>query len=132
EAADTLAASFTAGLTHPVLGLDHFLAMVASGLIAVRAAQRRALWAVPAVFAGLMLVGGGLALAGMPLPVAEWGIALSVIVLGLAVAVLPMVPMWSAAAVVGLFAVCHGYAHVAELGGHAVVPYMLGFIASTL
>lgn len=130
--AQTLGASLAAGAMHPVLGLDHLLAMLASGLVAVRAAQRRALWAVPAAFAGLMVAGGGLAWAGAPLPAAEWGIALSVIVLGLAAAALPVTPTWAAAAMVGLFAVCHGHAHVAELGGHAVLPYVLGFVASTL
>ena len=123
--------SLAAGLLHPVLGLDHLLAMVASGLLAVRIGTKRALWAVPASFIGLMLAGGLLACAGVALPVAEWGIALSVVVLGLAVALLPRVSMLPAALLVGLFAVCHGHAHVAELGGHALVPYTAGFLLST-
>jgi urease accessory protein len=129
------AGGFIGGLMHPVLGLDHILAMAASGLLAVRAAHRnddrRALWLVPASFAVLMLAGGLLALVGMPLPIAEGGIALSVIVLGVLVAALPKVPTWAGAVIVGLFAICHGYAHVVEAVG-AIAPYMLGFTLSTL
>jgi urease accessory protein len=124
--------SLVSGVVHPLTGLDHLLAMLASGLLAVRVGTRRALWLIPASFVGLMLVGGGLALAGLPLPQAEWGVSLSVIVLGLMVAMLPSVPLGIAAACVGVFAVCHGHAHVAELGGQAVVPFILGFTASTL
>ncbi len=121
-----------AGAMHPLMGLDHLLAMFASGLLAVRIGTRRALWIVPASFVVWMVLGGVLAFAGVPLPHAEWGIALSVIVLGLAVAVLPSVPLPVGVGLVGLFALFHGHAHVAELGGHAVLPYMTGFVLATM
>lgn len=121
-----------AGLTHPVFGLDHLLAMLASGLLAVRAGTARAAWLVPASFVGLMLVGGALAALGVPLPGAEWGIAISVLFLGLAAAALPTARAEAGALLLGAFALCHGHAHVAELGGLSLAPYALGFSIATL
>jgi urease accessory protein len=126
------AAGFAAGALHPLTGADHLLAMLASGLLAVRIGTRRALWIVPATFVGLMLFGGALAYLGLPLPHAEWGIGASVLVLGLMVALLPRIPLTAGAACVGLFALFHGHAHVAELGGQALLPYMTGFVIMTL
>lgn len=124
--------SLLAGALHPLTGPDHLLAMLASGLLAVRIGTRQALGIVPLSFVGLMLIGGALAALGLPLPHAEWGISLSVIVLGAAVAMLPSIPLGAGAALVGLFALFHGHAHVAELGGQALLPYMLGFVLATL
>jgi urease accessory protein len=124
---------FAAGLTHPWFGLDHLLAMVTVGLLAVRSANpssRTGLWAVPAAFVGLMAIGAGLAYAGMPLPGAEWGIAFSVVLFGLLVAALATVPVAAAVPVVGLFAIFHGYAHVAEMSG-TIVPYGVGMLLGT-
>jgi urease accessory protein len=123
----------TAGLLHPVLGVDHLLAALASGLLAVRIGTRRAMWMLPAVFVAMLLAGGAMAaVAGLPMPIAEWGIALSIISLGLMVAALPAVPLYVAATLVGLFAACHGYAHVAEFSGQLLSSYMLGLALATL
>ncbi|MEW5726225.1 MAG: HupE/UreJ family protein, partial [Pseudomonadota bacterium] len=54
----THGAGFAAGLSHPVGGLDHLLAMVTVGLWAAQDGGR-AVWAVPAAFLASM-VGGGL------------------------------------------------------------------------
>lgn len=124
--------ALVAGAMHPLSGADHLLAMLASGLLAVRVGTRRALWVVPASFVGLMVFGGLLALAGLPLPHVEWAISMSVIVIALAVAMLPRVPLAVAAGLVGLFAICHGHAHVAEMGGVALLPYAAGFVAATI
>ena len=91
---------FAHGFAHPVGGLDHVLAMVAVGLYAALLGGR-ALWLVPASFVGVMAIGGALGMAGVTLPHIEFGIALSVIVLGLAVALRISLPMlvarrWSA------------------------------------
>ena len=45
------------GLSHPLLGLDHILAMLAVGLWAAQLGGR-ATWLVPASFVSLMIVGG--------------------------------------------------------------------------
>ena len=44
---------FLSGITHPVLGLDHFLAMVSVGLISAQIGGR-AIWTVPATFVIVM------------------------------------------------------------------------------
>ena len=48
---------FYDGLSHPVLGLDHFLAMVSVGIISAKIGGR-AIWTVPAIFVCLMIIGG--------------------------------------------------------------------------
>src|SRR6188472_3160872 len=76
---------FTHGFGHPFSGLDHVLAMVAVGLFAANLGGR-ALWLVPLSFVAMMAVGGALGISGADMPFVEIGIAASVIVLGLAVA----------------------------------------------
>src|SRR3954471_11624499 len=72
-----------AGFLHPLMGADHILAMVAVGLLAALRGGR-ALWALPLAFLVLMSAGAGLGMAGIALPYAETGIALSIVVFGLA------------------------------------------------
>ena len=122
---------FTHGFMHPIGGLDHVLAMVGVGLYAALLGGR-ALWLVPTSSVGVMAIGGALGIAGIGLPYAEIGIALSVIVLGLAVAFRISLPALAAMALVGFFAIFHGYTHGAEmpqnLSGH---EYAAGFMLAT-
>jgi urease accessory protein len=123
---------FSAGVAHPVFGIDHLLAALASGLLAVRVGTKKALWAIPAAFVGLMILGGLTASRQWALPGAEWAIAASVIILGVMVAAMPKVPMWIAATLVGAFALCHGHAHVAELApAGSLLSYTAGFAMTT-
>ena len=48
---------FYDGLSHPVLGLDHFLAMISVGIISAQIGGR-AIWTVPSTFVFIMLIGG--------------------------------------------------------------------------
>ena len=48
---------FYDGLSHPVLGIDHFLAMVSVGIISAQISGR-AIWTVPATFVCIMILGG--------------------------------------------------------------------------
>ena len=122
---------FMHGLAHPVGGLDHVLAMVAVGLLAASLGGR-AIWAVPAAFLAMMAVGGLLGMMNVALPYVELGIAASVVVLGVAVALrLPMSTV-AAAALVGFFAIFHGYAHGAETPADAsAAGYAVGFMLAT-
>jgi urease accessory protein len=122
---------FVSGLTHPLSGLDHLLAMIAIGLWAAQQGGR-ALWAVPAAFLGAMLAGGGLALAGLSLPHVETGIAVSVLVLGLLVATRRQWAVVAGIVVAAGFAVFHGHAHGLEMP-QAASPalYALGFVLAT-
>ena len=102
------------GFVHPVSGIDHVLAMVAVGLLAAQYGGR-ALWLVPLSFVVAMAIAGVIGMAGIVIPVAEVGIGVSVVVLGLAIAFQLRPPTFVAMAVVGFFALFHGYAHGAEL-----------------
>ena len=119
------------GLSHPVSGLDHVLAMVAVGLWGAQLGSP-AMWLLPVTFPVVMAFGGLLGLLGVPLPGVEIGIALSALALGLAVSTAWRPPLMAAAAIVGLFAVFHGHAHGTELpAGASGLLYSLGFVAAT-
>lgn len=123
--------AFGTGFAHPLVGLDHILAMVAVG---IWAAQRggRSLWVLPLCFVGLMVLGAVGGLAGMPLPFVEAGIAASILVVGLLVAMAARLPLAAAAGIAGLFAVFHGHAHGTELAsGFSAAGYIVGFALST-
>jgi urease accessory protein len=123
--------SFMAGVTHPVLGMDHFLAMVSVGVLSAQIGGR-AIWTVPATFVSVMAVGGLLGIADVGLIGIEVGIAVSVLVLGSAIAVDKRLPAWVAMLAVGLFAIFHGYAHGGEMPDVAEpVRYAVGFLTGT-
>ncbi len=123
------ALSFASGFAHPFTGLDHMLAMVAVGLWAGLNGGR-ALWAWPAAFVGVMLVGGALGMAGLTLPLVESGILASVVVLGLLVLGAFRLQVAAGAALVALFALLHGHAHGTELSAEgAAVSYSAGLRA---
>ena len=122
---------FAHGFAHPISGLDHVLAMVMVGLFAYQLGGR-ALWIVPLAFVSAMSVGGALGLAGIGVPFIEIGIALSVIVLGALVASNARTPVIAAVAVVGFFAIFHGYAHGAEMPANAAaLTYAIAFLIAT-
>jgi urease accessory protein len=119
------------GFLHPLGGLDHLLAMVAVGLFAAQLGGR-ALWLVPASFVSVMAAAGLAGMSGAALPMTEAGIALSIIVLGGAVALRASMPVAAAMALVGFFAIFHGYAHGVETPETASgLLYGLGFVAAT-
>lgn len=125
------ASGFISGFLHPVTGFDHLLAMVAVGIWGA-ALGRPLLWALPVAFPMLMVVGGILGITGVPLPYVESGIAVSVVVLGLAIAVAWRAPVAVAVAIVAAFGVFHGYAHGVELPDAASPgAYVAGFVVCT-
>jgi len=125
------AAGFLSGLRHPVSGLDHVLAMVAVGLWGAQLGAP-AIWLLPVTFPMVMAFGGFLGLLGVLLPGVEIGIAASAVLLGSMVAKEARPPLWSAAALVGFFAIFHGYAHGTELPpGQSGLTYSVGFVIAT-
>ena len=119
------------GFAHPLHGLDHLLTMLAVGLWAAQLGGR-AKWAVPAAFVSMMALGGALGMAGVAVPFAEQGIVASVLVLGVLIAAAVRLPPAASMGVVGIFALCHGYAHGAEMPATAAgFSYGLGFVGAT-
>ena len=126
--------SFLAGLTHPVLGLDHLLAMVSVGIVSAIIGGR-AIWTVPSMFVVMMAVGGLAGWAGLPISgqVVELAIALSVMLLGGVIAWGRAIPMVAAMAAVAFFGFFHGFAHGAEIPEIAdPLVYALGFMLGTI
>lgn len=122
--------SFMAGVTHPLFGLDHVLAMIAVGLWAAQIGGRSIFW-VPIAFVVTMMAGFVLALAGLPLPFVEPAILASIVVLGAVVALALKPGRGAAMAVVAAFALFHGHAHGGELGGAQALQFGLGFAMAT-
>lgn len=119
------------GFTHPILGWDHVIAMVAVGLWGAFLGKP-AIWILPIVFPLVMAFGGALGVAGVPIPAVETGIALSGVVLGVLIALAVRAPLWIAAVIVGVFAIFHGHAHGTELPGAAnPYAYAVGFVIGT-
>ena len=122
------------GFLHPIKGFDHLLAMLTVGLLSAQMGGR-AIWSVPVTFVSVMALGGLLGLLGMPLPLVEYGIAASVIVLGIALVSKANLPEWAAMVAVGIFAVFHGHAHGAELpevsSAIIAIAYVVGFLVAT-
>jgi urease accessory protein len=119
------------GFSHPVSGLDHVLAMVSVGLWGAQLGPP-AVWLLPVTFPMVMAIGGFLGLVGVHVPGVEIGIALSVLLLGLMVALEGKPAFVAAAMLVGAFAIFHGHAHGTELPpGQSGLVYSLGFVIAT-
>jgi urease accessory protein len=121
---------FASGFAHPFTGLDHMLAMIAVGAWAAQLGGR-AIWAIPATFIVTMLAGAGLGMWSAPMPFVEAGIAVSVLVLGLAIATAFRAPLAAGACLAGIFALFHGHAHGHELAAASAYSTMLGFTFGT-
>ena len=122
---------FLSGLSHPVLGLDHLLAMLSVGILSAQMGGK-AVWSVPLTFVLVMLLGGFLGIAGVELPFVERGIAISVLALGIALALEKKLPVVLAMIFVGIFAIFHGHAHGTEMPSLATpAVYAVGFVLGT-
>lgn len=120
-----------AGISHPVSGIDHLLAMVAVGLWAAQHQGARR-WQLPLTFLGSMLLGGLLGFAGWSLPWIESGIAASVLALGLIVMIGARLPTLLALGTTAVFGMCHGIAHGIELPEmNSPWAYATGFLLAT-
>jgi urease accessory protein len=119
------------GLLHPLSGPDHIIAMVAVGLWGAQLGAP-AIWMLPVTFPIVMAFGGFLGLIGVPVPCVEIGIALSAVLLGAAVMTESRPPLFIAASLIAVFAICHGHAHGAELPPETSgLIYSIGFVVAT-
>lgn len=123
---------FLSGLLHPMLGLDHLLAMAAIGFWSVR--QNNLMKnATPAFVIGGMVLGAALAWRGLSLPGVETGISLSVILAGILIAAMAKLQTALGGSLVAVFMLFHGFAHGAEMpAGAMLVAYLTGFSVATL
>jgi urease accessory protein len=119
------------GLLHPLTGLDHELAMIAVGILSFEKG-RFWVWLLPLVFIAFMIIGGMFGFTGIVFPWFEFGITLSVLILGLCISFPNVMPSFPLLAIIAVFAACHGYAHGTEIPSNIrPLHYVLGFIAAT-
>ena len=120
---------FHSGFTHPILGLDHLMAIVAVGMWSAAQPTKLA-WRGPAIFVAILGFGALLGAGGVALPLVEPGILASVVILGLMIAATRMLPASLGLAAIGGFALLHGHAHGTEAVG-ALAGYMAGFMLAS-
>lgn len=121
----TLAQGLLSGLGHPIIGLDHFAAVVAVGCIAaLHAAGARLV--VGYVLA--MMAGVAVHLMGAGLPGAELWVAASVIALGLVLATRRDLGAPAALALFAAVGLLHGYALGESIYGAEPTP-LIAYLA---
>jgi urease accessory protein len=126
------ATGFSSGISHPIVGTDHLLAMVAVGLWAAQMGGN-AIWVVPSSFVTLMTFGGVFAISGIHVPYVEEAILISVLVLGVLIAAASKLSLVTSASIVGIFAMYHGHAHGSEMPlAIGAISYSLGFAFGTV
>lgn len=121
-----------AGFSHPLLGWDHLLVMLAIG---IWAAQKfgAARWQIPVAFVGAMVFGGIVGAMGISVPGVEFIIMLSVPVIGWIIVERVKVKPATSATLAGFFAFFHGLAHGTEIPVSASAgSFVIGFALATL
>jgi len=122
----TFADGLLSGLGHPVIGLDHFAAVVAVGCLA---AAHRAGVALAIAFVVAMMAGVAVHLQGATVPGAELLVALSVIVLGAILLTHREMKVVAALALFVAVGLVHGYALGESIYGAERTPlvaYLVG------
>lgn len=130
---DAANSGLAAGMVHPVTGPDHLLAMLSVGIVSALMGGK-SIWLVPLAFVSAMLVGALCGMNGWVFPYAEKMIALSLVILGLAVAFVQRgFRVWLAFAIVFCFGLFHGNAHGAEMPAQSL-PWLFatGFLVATV
>ncbi len=118
---------FLSGLGHPVIGLDHLAFVITAGLLA--AVLGRGLL-VPLGFVLASLVGTGLHVSELNLPLPEVVISASVLVFGILLAMKQQPHTGVVAGLAVLAGIFHGYAYgeaVVGAGMDALLAYLIGF-----
>lgn len=119
---------FIAGLTHPIFGLDHLVAIIGAGLLGYSLLKERP-WAPALAFVTAMIVGGILGMGATPFGITEIVIVLSVLVAGVLIAFEVHASLVIYAILFAVFGFFHGHAHGAEMPeGSNVLLYVLGFV----
>jgi len=122
----TFTQGLLSGLGHPIIGLDHFAAVVAVGCVAsAHAAGARLLIG----YVVAMMAGVAVHLMGASLPGAELWVALSVIALGAVLVARRDIGATSALALFAVVGLAHGYALGESIYGAEQTPlaaYLIG------
>lgn len=110
-----LESGFAAGFMHPFSGWDHLLVMFALGIWAARRPAAQG-WRLPVLFVAVMALSASVAMAWVPVALAEALVAVSVLVMGLLLVSNLTVNRAVQIGVVSIAAAAHGYLHGMEIG----------------
>lgn len=120
------AESFFSAVAHPFTGLDHLVAALAVGCLALAMGRRMGL-TLSALFLGMLAIGSAVGRQGLGLPLLEQGLALSVVGLGLMLMLYKNTGHTTRLAIVAAMGFWHGNAHGLEnAGGLFAVGLWLG------
>ncbi len=121
-----------AGVLHPLLGLDHQLAMVGVGLWAARQSDGRGARRLAGLFLVVLALGFLAGLAVTPGLWIETGVLASVVLIGVLLTVGRTLPARSGLPLAALLAVSHGLAHGADMGAGLSAPlFGTGFLLAS-
>ena len=125
---ETFGQGLLSGLGHPVIGLDHFGAIVGVGILAAIAGRSVGL---VLVFSVALMAGVGLHLAKVDIPASELLVGLSTLAIGALVIVRRSIGPAMAAALFAIAGLLHGYALGESIVGAEASPliaYLLGLL----
>ena len=119
---------FMAGFTHPILGIDHNIALLGTGILGYW--QNRKQWYLyPLAFILLMAIGGFLGIGQEATVAIEKFIAFSVIAIGSIIGLQLSFGQTITLLLLSVFGFAHGYAHGAEMPSETTAfQYISGFV----
>jgi urease accessory protein len=125
---ETFLQGLLSGLGHPVIGLDHFGAIVGVGILAALAGRSLGL---VLVFSAALIAGVGLHLAKVDVPVSELLVALSTLAIGALVLLRRSISPAAAASLFAVAGLLHGYALGESIVGAEASP-LIAYLAGLL
>jgi len=123
----TLSEGLLSGIGHPIIGLDHLAFVIAVGVAAVALGSR---FILPLFFVIATLLGTGLHVMAIDLPVVELAISLSVLAVGALLMFSMSAPIAVFAALFAIAGLFHGHAYGEAIFGAEATPmiaYLAGF-----
>ncbi|QDV44692.1 HupE / UreJ protein [Stieleria neptunia] len=124
-----LAGTVPNGIAHPWMGIDHLLAMLVVGVMAMRCGPRGR-WTLPVLFCGSMAIASLVGRAIGPVSGLEIGLALTLVAMGVC-----LVRRFHHAMFPVIATLCgglHGFAHGVDIGaGVGSVQYLAGMMLGT-
>ena len=123
---------FIAGFTHPIFGLDHLLAIMTLGLLIASLGFKSSL-PIALAFIVSMGISGWMGINTDGFPYMESGIAISIVLLGIAMLLNVSIPVFVGIIGSVIIAFFHGYAHGVEMP-ESTSPflYISGFLFGAL
>jgi urease accessory protein len=125
---ETFLQGLLSGLGHPVIGLDHFGAIVGVGILAAIAGRSVGL---VLVFSAALIAGVGVHLAKVDIPVSELLVGLSTLAIGGLVLMRRSIGPGMAAALFAIVGLLHGYALGESIVGAEASP-LVAYLAGLL